>query len=305
MLAKKKNNQTGEALGSDSTEALLRRERKANSAWAKLRRNKTAMVGLVIVLVMIFLAVFAPLLCTYDPNKIDIANMYLKPGQGGHIFGTDEVGRDLFARCLYGARVSLIVAFGGTVVAGIIGVLLGLIAGYCGGVVDSVIMRIMDGMLAFPYILMAIILMTVLGSGMFNVILAIGIGNVPSFARVIRGEVHIIKNEEYCNASRAIGVSRVRMMFTHILPNTVSPLIVYATLGIAGAIISEAALSFLGLGISTPTASWGSILRSGKEVLNTSPHLAFISGGFILVTVLGFNLFGDGLRDVLDPKMKQ
>lgn len=144
---------------------------------------------------------------------------FLKPGVDGHLLGTDNVGRDLLSRILYGARVSLLVAFGGTVVAGIIGIILGLIAGYFGGIVDSVIMRIMDGMLAFPYILLAIILMTVLGSGIFNVILAIGIGNVPSFARVVRGEVHIIKNEEYCNAARVIGVSNTRMLLTHILPN--------------------------------------------------------------------------------------
>ena len=147
--------------------------------------------------------------------------------------------------------------------------------------------------------------MTVLGSGIFNGIPSIGIGNVPSFARVVRGEVHIIKNEEYCNAARVIGVSNARMLFTHILPNTISPLIVYATLGIAGAIISEAALSFLGLGISEPTASWGSILQTGKNWLQTSPFIATYSGIFILITVLGFNLLGDGIRDVLDPKMKK
>ena len=153
--------------------------------------------------------------------------------------------------------------------------------------------------------LLAMVLMTVLGSSIFNVILAVGIGNIPSFARVVRGEVHIIKNEEYCNAARVIGVSNARMLFTHILPNTISPLIVYATLGIAGAIISEAALSFLGLGISEPTASWGSILQTGKFYLNTAPHIATYSGIFILITVLGFNLLGDGVRDVLDPKMKK
>lgn len=294
-----------DALGTVSNEELLKRERRANSAWSKLRRNKTAMVGLVIVCVMIFIAVFAPLLSPYDPAAISPTEAFLKPGVDGHIFGTDNVGRDLLTRVFYGARVSLLVAFGGTVVAGIIGVLLGLVAGYFGGIVDTIIMRIMDGMLAFPYILLAIILMTVLGSGIFNVILAIGIGNVPSFARVVRGEVHIIKNEEYCNAARVIGVSNARMLFTHILPNTISPLIVYATLGIAGAIISEAALSFLGLGISEPTASWGSILQTGKFYLNTAPHIATYSGIFILITVLGFNLLGDGVRDVLDPKMKK
>ena len=206
---------------------------------------------------------------------------------------------------IYGARVSLIVAAGGTIVGGIIGVLLGLIAGFMGGIVDSIIMRIMDGFLSFPLVLLSIILMTVLGQGLINVIIAIGIGNIPSFARVVRGEVHIVKNEEYCNACRVIGVSNTRLLFTHILPNAISPIIVYATLNVASAIISEAALSFLGLGIAAPTASWGSILREGKSSLTTAPFVATISGAFILITVLGFNLFGDGIRDVLDPKMKQ
>lgn len=292
-------------LAPEYDEDLLRRERKANSAWSKLRRNKTAMVGLAIVVVMVFLAVFAPVLTTFDYAKIDPVNHYLEPGVDGHILGTDKLGRDLFTRLLYGARVSLTVAFGGTVVAGLIGALLGLLAGFFGGWVDSLIMRCMDGMLSFPFILLAIILMTVLGSGMFNVILAIGIGNVPNFARVLRGEVMIVKNAEYCNAARVIGVSNARMLFTHILPNAVSPLIVYATLGIAGAIISEAALSFLGLGISEPTPSWGQILYSGKDVMGNHPIISTVSGLFILVTVLGFNLLGDGIRDVLDPKMKK
>ena len=304
---KKKN--TGEAitdaLGTASNEELLRKERRANSAWSKLKRNKTAMVGLVIVSIMIFIAVFAPLLAPYDPTALNPIEAFALPGENGHILGCDNVGRDLLSRIIYGSRVSLLVAFGGTVVAGLIGVLLGLIAGYFGGIIDSIIMRIMDGMLSFPYILLAMVLMTVLGSGIFNVILAVGIGNIPSFARVVRGEVYIVKNEEYCNAAKVIGVSRLRLLFTHILPNTISPLIVYATLGIAGAIISEAALSFLGLGISEPTASWGSILQTGKFWLNTSPHIATYSGIFILITVLGFNLLGDGVRDVLDPKMKK
>ena len=174
-----------------------------------------------------------------------------------------------------------------------------------GGIVDSIIMRIMDGMSAFPYILLAMVLMTVFGQGLFNVVLAVGIGNIPSFARVVRGEVFIVKHEEYCNAARVMGISTSRMLFTHILPNTISPLIVYATLGVAGSIISEAALSVLGLGVSEPTASWGSILQTGKYYLNTAPHIATYSGLFILLTVLGFNLLGDGIRDVLDPKMKK
>ena len=310
------NTATAQAKGfaPEYDEELLKRERKANSAWSKLRRNKTAMVGLVIVVVMILLAVCAPLytqITGFQFNKIDPIHGYLEPGtvvnegEMAHILGTDKLGRDLLCRLLYGAQTSLIVAFGGTIVAGLIGALLGLIAGFFGGWVDSLIMRIMDGMLSFPFILLAIILMTVLGSGLFNVILAIGIGSVPNFARVLRGEVIIVKNAEYCNAARVLGVSNARMLFTHILPNAISPLIVYATLGIAGAIISEAALSFLGLGITEPTPSWGHILYSGKDVMGNHPIISTVSGIFILVTVLGFNLLGDGIRDVMDPKMKK
>ena len=300
------NTATAQAKGfaPEYDEELLKRERKANSAWSKLRRNKTAMVGLIIVVVMILLAVCAPLytqITGFQFDKIDPVHGYLEPGtvvnegEMAHILGTDKLGRDLLCRLLYGARTSLIVAFGGTIVAGLIGALLGLIAGFFGGWVDSLIMRIMDGMLSFPFILLAIILMTVLGSGLFNVILA----------RVLRGEVIIVKNAEYCNAARVLGVSNARMLFTHILPNAISPLIVYATLGIAGAIISEAALSFLGLGITEPTPSWGQILYSGKDVMSNHPIISTVSGIFILVTVLGFNLLGDGIRDVMDPKMKK
>ena len=292
-------------LSQEAHSQLVKRERRANNVWNKLRRNKTAMIGLVIVVFMMAMAILAPMIATHDPNAIKPSETYLGFWEKGHIFGTDEFGRDLFSRIVYGARISLIAAIGGTFVGGIIGILLGLIAGYAGGIVDAVIMRFMDGLLAFPFVLLAIILMTILGSGLQNVILAIGIGNVPTFARVVRGQVHIVKNEEYCNAGRVIGISNARMLFCHILPNTISPIIVYATLNVAGAIISEATLSFLGLGISQPTASWGNILRAGRDCLNTAPHIATISGVFILVTVLGFNLLGDGVRDVLDPKMKR
>ncbi|MCR3922849.1 MAG: ABC transporter permease, partial [Firmicutes bacterium] len=186
-----------------------------------------------------------------------------------------------------------------------IGILLGLVSGYAGGLVDAITMRIMDGMMAFPFILLSIILMTILGPGVFNVILAVGIASIPNFARVVRGQVHVVKNEDYCNAVKGIGASHSRLLFCHILPNILSPIIVFATLSTAGSIISEAALSFLGLGIMPPTASWGNILRAGKETFSTAPHIATISGIFILITVLGFNLLGDGIRDVFDPKMKK
>ena len=304
-MADSKSASAQEALSEQSTLDMLKRERTANNAWHKLARNKMAVVGLVIVAVMVLLAVFAPLLAPQDPNAIDVANSYLKPGSAGHLFGTDAYGRDLLSRIIYGARISIFVAVGGSILGAIVGILLGLVAGYFGGIVDSVIMRIMDCMMAFPFILLALILMTILGTGMMNVILAIGISNVPSFARVVRGQVHVVKNQEYCNAERVLGASGSRILFRHILANSISPIIVYFTLNVASAIISEAALSFLGMGITPPTPSWGNILSEGKEALRSAPHVATVSGMFILVTVVGFNLLGDGIRDVLDPKQKR
>ncbi|WZL73813.1 ABC transporter permease [Clostridiaceae bacterium 35-E11] len=293
------------SLDLDHQHQMILKERKANNAWNKLKRNKTAMIGLIIVVVMTMMAIFSPLLAPSDPNEMSLANSYLKPGEGGHILGTDEFGRDLLSRIIYGSRISIIVAVGGMIFGGMIGILLGLIAGFKGGIIDTIIMRLMDGMFAFPFVLLAIVLMTVLGDGLHNVILAIGIANIPGYARIVRGQVHVVKNEEYCHAVRALGASDMRLLFGHILPNSISPIIVYATLNVAGAIISEAALSFLGLGIQPPTASWGTILRAGKDCLSSAPHIATYSGLIILITVLGFNLLGDGIRDVLDPKMKR
>ena len=296
---------TQDMLGREANMAILKKERKANNAWNKLKRNRSAVIGFIIVCVMVFLAVFAPLLAPYDPNAINPIIPYKGIGFEGHLLGTDDLGRDILSRILYGARVSLIVAVGATIVGAVIGVLIGLLAGYFGGWLDVVLMRFMDGMFSYPFILLAMILITVLGNGIWNVILAIGIANVPSFARVTRGQVVIVKEEEYCNACRVVGVSDIRLLFLHILPNCVSQIIVYATLRVASAIISEASLSFLGLGIALPTASWGSILRVGRECLTTAPHVATTAGLFILVTVIGFNLLGDGIRDLMDPKMKQ
>ena len=296
---------TQDVLGREANMAMLRQERKANNAWNKLKRNRTAVVGFFIVCVMVLLAVFAPVLAPYDPNAINPIIPYKGIGFEGHLLGTDDLGRDILSRILYGARVSLVVAVGATIVGATLGVLIGLLAGYFGGWLDVVFMRFMDGMFSFPFILLAMILITVLGNGIWNVILAIGIANVPSFARVTRGQVIIVKEEEYCNACRVVGVSDLRLLFAHILPTCVSQIIVYATLRVASAIISEASLSFLGLGIALPTASWGSILRIGRDCLTTAPHVAGTAGLFILITVIGFNLLGDGIRDVLDPKMKQ
>lgn len=296
---------TVESLSAESHASMLKKERTANNAFHKFIRNRTAVIGLVIITVMILFALFSPFFATHDPNKLSLANAYLKPGVDGHIFGTDEFGRDLYSRIVYGARISISVALCGTFLGGLLGGTLGLIAGYCGKFADSVIMRFIDGMFAFPFILLAIFLMTIFGSGFWNVILAISIADIPKFARIVRGQVVILKNEEYCNVERVLGASGFRIVLSHILPNAISPIIVYATLNIASAILAESSLGFLGLGILPPTASWGNILRAGKDCLNTAPHIATISGIFIMLTVLGFNLFGDGVRDVLDPKMKK
>ena len=301
-MAEKK---TQDVLGREANMAMLQKERKANNAWNKLKRNRTAMIGFFIVCFMILMAILAPMLAPYSPNAINPGIPFKGIGFKGHLLGTDDLGRDILSRIIYGARVSLIVAVGATLVGAGIGVLIGLVAGYFGGWLDIVLMRIMDGMFSFPFILLAMILITVLGNGITNVIFAVGIANVPGFARVTRGQVIIVKEEEYCNACRVVGVSDTRLLILHILPNGVSPILVYATLRVASAIISEASLSFLGLGIALPTASWGSILRVGRDCLTTAPHVAGVAGVFILVTVIGFNLLGDGIRDVMDPKMKQ
>ncbi|WP_078550470.1 ABC transporter permease [Litchfieldia alkalitelluris] len=285
-------------------ELQYQKARKEQSFMRKLLRNRFAALGLIVILLLVLTAIFAPFFATHSPNSMDVTKTLLGPGKEGHILGTDSYGRDIYSRIVYGARISLIVGISAVLFGAVLGSALGIISGYFGGRTDSIIMRIMDGMMAFPFILLAIVLMTVLGQGLVNVIIAIGISNIPGFARVVRGQVLNVKEAEYIEVTRSLGAKHGRIIFKHIVPNSIAPLIVYATMGIAGAIISEAALSFLGLGVQPPTASWGSMLQEGKNFLVLSPELATFSGLAILITVLGINLFGDGLRDALDPKMK-
>lgn len=285
-------------------ELQYQKAKREQSFTRKLLRNRFAAIGLIIIILLILTAIFAPFLATHDPYSMDVTKSLLKPGDSGHILGTDSYGRDIYSRIIYGARVSLLVGISAMVFGAVFGSFLGLISGYFGGKIDTIIMRIMDGMMAFPFILLAIVLMTVLGQGLVNVIIAIGISNIPGFARVIRGQVINVKESDYIEVTRSLGATHRRTIFKHILPNSIPPLIVYATMSVAGAIISEASLSFLGLGVQPPTASWGSMLQEGKNFLVISPELANFSGLAILITVLGINLFGDGLRDALDPRMK-
>ena len=244
-VAKRTKTPVHDALSRESHAEMIRRERRSNNAIHKLCRNKTAVAGFIVICIMVIFAVFAPFIATHDPYALSMANAKLPPGVDGHIFGTDELGRDLFSRIVYGSRVSISVALCGTLLGGIVGSILGMIAGYNGKWIDSIIMRVMDGMFAFPFILLSIFLMTILGDGLFNVILAIGIADVPRFARTVRGQVVILKNEEYCAVEKVLGASGFRILVHHIMPNAISPIIVYGTLNIAAAILNESALGFL------------------------------------------------------------
>ncbi|PXF34853.1 ABC transporter permease [Mesotoga sp.] len=270
----------------------------------RLLRNKQAAVGLFVIAAILVLAIFAPLIATHEADEMDFMNLFALPGEGGHLFGTDDYGRDLFSRLVYGSRISLMVGIVAVGIGSFLGTIIGMIAGFFGGFTDSLIMRIMDALLSFPYVLLAIAMMAVLGPGLFNAMLAIGIVMIPSFSRVVRSAVLTYRNEEFVTAARLMGGSNLWVIMFHILPNVFPTIIIYASLNFAGAIISEATLSFLGLGIQPPTPSWGSMLSEAKNYLQTAPTMAIFPGIAILISCLGFNLLGDGLRDVLDPRLR-
>ena len=266
-------------------------------------RNKSVLIGGAIVLFFIILAVFAPIISPYSPTDADLMRS-LEPPQKNFLFGTDVQGRDILSRIIYGSRISLSV---GLIVQGIsltIGITMGLFSGYYGGLIDDIISSLMNIMFSFPSLLFAIAIMAVLGPSLYNIFLALGIINWPTIARLVRGETLSLKKRDFIEASKALGTPSIIIIFKHILPNCLAPIIVVSTLGIADAILTEATLSFLGLGIQPPTPSWGSMLSRGREYIWSAPHLVIFPGLAILITVLGFNLLGDGLRDVLDPKLK-
>mgnify|MGYP005928983333 FL=1 len=271
--------------------------------WYSFCKRKVAVLGLVIVLIYIIVAIFAPLLAPYDPVKQDLANMLQTPGPK-HLLGTDEMGRDILSRIIYGARISMKVGFYAVGVAFVIGIPLGIFAGYFGGKVDLLIMRAMDVLLAFPGILLSIVFVSVLGPNLDNAILSVGIYTVPNFARMARGETLALRNSEFIEAARAMGSGDIRIVFSHILINIVSPMIVMGTLSFGTAIITTSGMGFLGIGAQPPTPEWGAMLSSGRQYLLIAPHVTTYTGLAILFLVLGLNLLGDGLRDVLDPKMK-
>jgi peptide/nickel transport system permease protein len=272
-------------------------------ALRRLRRHRLGMFGVTIVVLLVFTAIFGPYLAPYDPNEIDFAVRFSGPTLA-HPLGTDDFGRDTLSRIMHGARVSLQVGIIAVSIAATVGTLLGLVAGYAGRVTDEVIMRAMDVLFAFPAILLAIAILAALGRGITNAMIAIGIVYIPIFARIARGAVLSVREEEFVESARAIGARDTRILFRHIFPNSTAPLIVEVTLSLAFAILAEAALSFFGLGTQPPDPSWGRMLSEGRAYFRQSAWMGIFPGLAIMLTVMGFNFLGDGLRDALDPRLK-
>ncbi len=289
-------------------ETAVKAETKKQSlwlnAWRRLKRNKLAMVGMVIIIIEVFIAILAPVIAPYgfDDQNLDIAFQF--PSKA-HLMGTDNLGRDIFSRLVYGSRISLRLGLISVAISMSAGIFIGSVAGYYGGKVDNLIMRIMDIFQSIPSMLLAITIAAALGPGMTNAMIAIGIASTPGFARLIRGSILSIRENEYIEAARAITASDGRIIFKHILPNVLSPILVQATLGIAGAIITAAGLSFIGLGAQPPTPEWGAMIAGGRNYIQNYWHLVTFPGLVIMLTVVSFNLLGDGIRDALDPRLSR
>ncbi|MBO6602367.1 MAG: ABC transporter permease [Roseicyclus sp.] len=287
------------------------RRRELRRAFESMLTSRWALVGLLILLIVTFVAIFGPWLAPFDPNRQNIMMRLLEPGQPGageltYWLGSDQLGRDVLSRLLYGARVSLLVGVAAIVVGGTLGTIAGLVSGYFGGWVDDVIMRLGDIQLAFPFILLAIMFLVVLGPGLVNIILVLGIGQWITYARIVRAQTLSLREKEYVEAARAMGDSTFSILFRTILPNIIAPLTVIASFNVAGVILSEAALSFLGLGVPPDVPTWGSMLSESRDhLLSNKWWLAVFPGLAIVFTVLAFNIIGDWLRDFLDPRLKE
>lgn len=282
----------------------VRTEGLWRGVFRRLLRNRGAIIGLALLAVMLFLALLANVVAPYEPNVISPGNELQAPS-GNHLFGTDQFGRDILSRIIHGTRLSFQVGFIAVGIALICGVTLGLLSGYYGRWVDAVAMMWIDIMLAFPGILLALAIVAVLGPSLLNLMIAVGISAVPSYTRLVRGAVLATKQQQYVEAARVVGVSDSAIMFKHILPNVLAPVIVLATLGIGGAILTGASLSFLGLGSKPPTPEWGAMLSTGRNYLTIAPWITLFPGLAIMITVLSINMLGDGLRDALDPRLKR
>ncbi|MEN2984248.1 MAG: oligopeptide ABC transporter permease [Dictyoglomaceae bacterium] len=271
-------------------------------AWKRLAKNRLALVGLSIVLIIVIIAIFADYIAPYDPLKVDLSKHLLPPSRE-HLLGTDEFGRDILSRIIFGARVSLQIGFFAQVISISLGTVLGLLAGFYGGWVDDVIMRIVEILFAFPFLLFVIAVVAVFGPGIQNLYLAVALIGWAGVARIVRGQVLSLRERDFVASARAIGAGTWRILFRHILPNALSPIIIEATLGMGGMIMLEAGLSFLGLGVQAPTPSWGSMVQAGLAYMRSAWWYPVFPGIVIMIIVFGFNLLGDGLRDALDPRL--
>lgn len=274
-----------------------------SDAWRRFLKNKLSIAGLVVLLVFVVVAIFADQLAPYDYSEQHLSNTYCSPCKE-YPLGTDNLGRDMLSRIIYGTRISLVIGFAAVGISLLLGLILGCVAGFYGGATDTIIMRVMDMMLAVPSVLLAIVIASVLGTGVFNLILAIGIASIPSYARIVRASILSVRDQEYIEAARLSGCSDVRMILRHILPNILAPIIVQTTLGLGLAILNASGLSFLGLGVKAPMPEWGSMLAASRGDMRNYPYLVTFPGIAIVLVVLALNMVGDGLRDALDPRMK-
>jgi peptide/nickel transport system permease protein len=277
---------------------------KRREFWARLRRNRMAMAGLILVLGLFLVSILAPWIAPYDPYAIDLKQVLMPPSPQ-HFLGTDTLGRDVLSRIIYGSRVSLKVGFVAVGLATIIGLLLGAVAGYYGGLVDQTIMRLVDLMLCIPVLFLILAVIAGLGPSIWNIMVVIGLTGWMGVARLVRAEFLSLREREFVAASRALGASDARLIFRHLLPNALAPVMVSATLGVAGAILMESALSFLGLGVQPPTPSWGNIITAGQANIEIAWWLSLFPGLAILVTVMSYNLLGEGIREAIDPRLSE
>ncbi len=275
------------------------------SLLARLKKNRLSLVGGLLVLISVFMALSAPYLPLQDPNAVDTSVRLSPIGTPGYFLGTDELGRDIMSRMFWGARITLTVSLAATLIAMITGTVLGLVSGYFLGWTDTVISRGVDVLMAFPYFLLALTVIAILGPGLLNGMLAIALVNVPFFTRIVRASTLSLRESDFVLAAKGMGAGHTRILFRHILLNSLSTLVVATTINLGFMITAAAALSFLGLGVQPPTSDWGTMLASGRQYLSAAPHTSYLPGLAIFLTVLGFNLLGDGLRDALDPRMRE
>ena len=288
----------------DDTLKNMRKRSQWRDVWKRLRRNKLAMIGMVIVIILILMAVFADFIAPYDYDAANFGARLQFPSKE-HLLGTDDFGRDLLSRIIYGGRTSLLVALTALIMSLIVGGFFGATAGYFGGKYETIVMRVVDIIMAIPGLLLAVSVSAALGTGTFNTAIAIAVSGIPAYVRIVRAQFMTIRSEEYVEAARANGSSDMRIIFKQILPNALSPIIVETTLRIAFNILQISSLSFIGLGVQPPTAEWGSIMTAGREFIRDFYPLVTFPGIAIMLTLFGFNLLGDGLRDALDPKLKR